>query len=98
MKTGEELKEEGTSRVLANNEAWAERAMVQLKAYAAWGDFTTDDLHDGCSLEGIAPTHHNGWGAIFSKAAKLGLIQRVGYRKSLRPASHSRVVAVWRKA
>lgn len=96
--TGEQLKEQGVQRVLENNEEWADLAMSYLKSVAAWGDFTSDDLHVTCTANGIAPPHRNAWGALFRKASKLGLIKRVGYRKSQRPASHSRVVAVWRKA
>jgi hypothetical protein len=56
---------------------------------------SVDDLRrDGLVPE---PIHPNAWGGVFAALANAGEIRFVAYRKSQRPASHARVIAVWSK-
>ena len=45
--------------------------------------------------QGVEPHHPNAWGARFSKAAKEGLIQRVGFTKASTPSRHASMVSTW---
>jgi hypothetical protein len=92
---GEKLKDEGIQRVAGNNEEWMEAALRAIKAMAGCryrSTFTADNLRNWV----VAPANPNAWGAVFSTAARQGLIERVGYRPSTTPSAHARVVAVWR--
>lgn len=86
--------------MLENNEGWQEFAMAYLQVVANQEEtFTIESVRAYCAaFDDIQPKHQNAWGALFRKASQLGIIKHVGYRKSQRPASHGRVVAVWRKA
>ena len=92
-------KEEGQAKVLQHaGEEWMIWAIEEMLCQFASGEtFTVDDLHARAQAQAAEPRHSNAWGAAFSAAAKHGLIERVGYAKSARPASHARVVAVWRR-
>jgi hypothetical protein len=57
--------------------------------------FTVDDLHEAGLPE---PPNRNCYGAAMSAAGNAGLIECVGYRKSRRRASRSRIVCVWQRA
>jgi hypothetical protein len=46
-------------------------------------------------LAQVEPHHPNAWGARFSKAAKEGLIQRVGFTKASTPSRHASMVSTW---
>ena len=100
IKLGEQLKEEGTNRVLSHNGEWKESVRsVLLEVIKSGRQFTSDDLRIACEARHLPPPrHHNAWGAAMSAAAKAGLIVKVQYRKSQLAPAHARIIAVWEKA
>jgi len=56
------------------------------------GSVCSDDLRRYAAEHGIAPSHPNGWGAVFRAGAGFRLI---GRRKSTWPSAHRREVKVW---
>lgn len=77
---------------------WQQTARQAIRAMAETrSTFTIDDLREnGLVPEPVNPT--SAWGAAVSAVANSGEIQNVGYRRSRRKSSHSRIVSVWTKA
>lgn len=88
-----QLEAEGADRIAV----WKLEARDALAWLAARGEpFTADDLARLVGLPDTGPNRSNAVGAVFSAAARQGLIRSTGhYRKSRRTLSHARVVAVW---
>jgi hypothetical protein len=78
-------------------QGWKASAWEVLQELAGSGaTFTADDLVARVGLPGSGrPNDSNAVGALFSAAARDGLIVRTGYRKAGRAASHARVLATW---
>jgi hypothetical protein len=96
---GDLVKEDGQRRVLANcstqDPGWVDQAFELVCLYARHRDtFTSDDVRSGATHL-PPPPHHNAWGAVFSKAAKLKIIRRCGHAKARHVAAHGRWVGVW---
>lgn len=95
---GEARKAEGQELVAANNADWLDTVDYAILCHANSGrTFTVEDVRIRC--RGVAlpePKHPNAWGAAFSRAAKQGLIERVGYQKNRLASAHSRIVSTWR--
>lgn len=87
------FKEEGISRVLANEKPdW----IAELRAFVerdVEGEFTIADVRPHIT----EPHHRNCWGAAFNTLAKGGLIRCIGYRRSTIKSSHARKVSVWKR-
>lgn len=82
-------------RALAGDEFWANTARSAIVALAETHEsFTADELHAAGVPE---PTNRNLIGAAFAAAAKAGLIEHQGYRRSRRPSRNGSVVSVWRR-
>lgn len=98
---GDAAKAEGMRRTLTTDRTWPWRdhAMAVLEELAATGKtFTADDLvaRVGLPDDEVGMNRNNAVGAIFSAAAKSGLIVPTGnYIKSRRRTNHSAVLAVW---
>jgi hypothetical protein len=96
---GEELARRGMAQAASSERAWvwgrdAEAAIRQLAASGV--PFTADDLIRLVGLPSWGVNRNNAVGALFTSAAKRGLIVRTGhYRKSRRALSHGRMIAVW---
>lgn len=67
------------------------RAILRRKAGEA---FTSETLRSEIRMSG----HGNAWGAAIHNAARAGIIVPDGFRRATRPASHARVLTVWRRA
>ncbi len=94
LQLGEQAKTAGIELIAEHNEDWLECAIATVARLAKNGStFSVDELR---LLVDNPPNHANAWGAVFSIAARQGLIERVGYQKSTTPSAHARVVAVWR--
>lgn len=59
--------------------------------------FMTEDLR--AASEGIVPEppHTRAWGSVVNKAARAGVIERVGFAPTKNPTAHKAPVGVWRK-
>lgn len=100
MSTGEDLKAQGMAQALEADAVaeWRELARESVEWLAAQGrPFTSDDLTALCGLPhpDAGSNRNNAVGAVFSGAARRGLIRRVGMRKAGRASSHARVLTVW---
>lgn len=97
MIESEQLKREGIEQVSQNWPTWTDRAVDAIRVYALAivGEFTSDEVRKFSSLPD-AP-NPNCWGAAFNAAAKLGIIEATGYRRSTLKSAHSRVVTIWKR-
>lgn len=96
---GEARKAEGQEQVAEHNEAWMDYVTSAIACFAKSGiEFTSEDVRTYCGTWAAfsSPKHPNAWGAAFSRAAKQGLIERVGYQKNRLASAHSRIVSTWR--
>lgn len=56
------------------------------------GHVTIDDLRFIIEPHGLKPSHHNVWGAVFTKDE----FERVDFQKSRWPSNKGRLISVWR--
>lgn len=102
MTTAAELRDEGIQLSLMAQEErspeWGKIAREHLIWVAQrWPTFTSEDVRSEAERRGLAtPKEPRAWGAIFQRAVKAELIERVGYRESFNPQAHTRPVAVWK--
>lgn len=95
---GDQLKEEGTARVIDNEQpqlvAILDRAIREL---AATGQpFTVEDARNRAGEEALSMLRQpNTVGAAFNRVKSEGLIRAVGYTKARRPSRHSAVIRQW---
>ena len=88
-------RDDGIASVEANSdEEWKDAVDAVIARLAATGEkFTADNVR----AAGVGEPHHpNAWGARFTAARRKGLVERIGFDESARPAGHARAVAVWR--
>lgn len=91
---GQTLRDEGIALVEENtDDAWNDEVDSVIETLANSRDsFTSDDVWANVSF---LPHHNSSMGAAFNRAAKSGLIKKVGWVESRRPSAHARVVRVW---
>ena len=82
---------------------WTDRAYENLVAFchASPGkSFTSEDVrdyaHNGRGLP--EPAHRRAWGAVFQRAARVGLIHKAGINESRAAHCHCSHVGQWRVA
>lgn len=65
---------------------WGELAIERIRAYAAThAEFISEECTDWAAAQGFtSPADPRAWGAPFQKAARLGIIRKVGYGVSQR--------------
>lgn len=78
------------------DDEWPERAYGFLYRFAlSHGEFISETLTDEAIQLGYgSPADARAWGAIFAKAARAGVIQRIGYGVSAR--RHCSPTPLWR--
>lgn len=95
---GLQLKLKGIGQVAHKNKEWLDAAKKAVIRKAAERDeFSADDARFFCGHL-VSPTHPNAWGALLNTMARQGLIRRMGYIESSRPAARHRPVSVWKLA
>ncbi|MGH2595798.1 MAG: hypothetical protein ACRDH7_07520 [Actinomycetota bacterium] len=73
---------------------WRQTWEQAIRLLASIGDpFTSDDVR---AIAGDPWDHPNACGSLFNRAARAGVIERIGYRKSERPRLHSHPLTLWR--
>lgn len=88
-------KEAGIRAVSSGRNRWFTARITRAILRRKSGDvFTSEDLRWSFGVGG----HGNAWGAAFHNAERAGHIVAAGFRRSTRPESHARVIAVWRRA
>lgn len=79
---------------LERAEDWAAKAERWFWSVSYLAIFTADDLRE---MVGDPPAHGDAMGAVFRKAHRSGVIQRVGFTTSTRPDAHGRALRTWRR-
>lgn len=79
---------------------WGEKAYVLLKEFLRTnkGNFMAEDFRLSVADKIDAPPHNRAFGGIFMRAAKAGLIERVGYAPVKNWKAHRANASVWRKS
>jgi len=97
--SGKQLKECGMQLALQSTpDEWKERVINELEQYARKNKtFTAEEFRAfWLSKGGEQPHSSNVWGAMFGRAAKLGLIKKTGkYQPAVSPKTHGHPIAVW---
>lgn len=95
MKTGNQLRDEGTKLVMENNALWSIDAYWVIYELAKTGEpFTSDDVWEKMTY---LPDNNSAMGAVFRKALTDKIIEGEGhFVLSRRPSAHSRPVRVWK--
>lgn len=97
--TGAELAGAGMQQALDHAERecpdWGEMALQALKDFLKehTGPFITEQVRNWARK--IPEQKGQAWGAVISKAERLGLIKKYDWAKTINPASHSRPVIQW---
>lgn len=76
---------------------WSARAYLMVTKYIRRGGlFMAEDVRAWAEGEGLPPPPDpRAWGAVIMRAAKEGLIKRIGYEPSRNRQAHLRPTAVW---
>ena len=93
-----DLKQHGMQLALDAKPDWAEEAYEVIKQLAMRGtQFTSEDVlaMTGLPSGEVGQHKNNASGAIMNKAARAGIICKVGYGTAKRKASHGAVLAIW---
>lgn len=80
MTNGQQARDAGMAQAHDHAEevdtTWPQRAYAHLLEYAhSHAQFISHDVTDGCP----SPTTQKAWGAIFTKAVREGVIEKIGY-------------------
>lgn len=78
--------------------AWFAEALKHLQDYVdnVGGDFMTSDVRSYAEDRGLVINcDKRAWGAVMKTAAKKGVIESTGYRKSTNPNAHGSPMASW---
>jgi hypothetical protein len=93
-----DLKQYGMQLALDAQPVWSEQAFEAIKLLASRKvEFTSEDVLalTGLPSGGVGMNKNNASGAVMNKAAKAGIIRKVGYATAKRKESHGSVHAVW---
>lgn len=81
---------------------WGHVAYEALRLYAAGkrgsaATFTSEDVRGSIAAAGVPePPHLRAWGSVFQRAARAGIIVKVGVVESRAPHCHCAYVAAWK--
>ena len=101
MKTGADLRDIGmqlsldfADRAVSN---WSEDAYQLLCTYArSRSNFMVEEVRQFAKKSGLPdPPSLRAWGSIAARAAREGVITRVGFRQVSNPSAHCTPAAVW---
>ena len=100
--TGADLRDEGMQQAIdhADDESdkWSERAYHYLVTFVHYHrePFMAEDFREYCEKYKLQqPPHLRAYGGIIARAAKSGLIKRVGFKNVSNPKCHCTPAAVW---
>jgi len=99
--TGQQLRDAGMKQAIEHAdkvvESWSDKAYDHLLKYIVLHDeFMAEDLRYESKLP--EPPSRRAWGQIMLRAAKSGLIYRVGFRAVKNPKAHCANASLWRVA
>lgn len=84
------------------NPNWGDTAYEALRIFAAGkrssgATFTSEDVRSSIAAAAVpAPPHLRAWGSVFQRAARAGLIAKVGIVESRAAHCHCAHVAAWK--
>ena len=91
------LAEEGMQLALNAKPEWSKQADDWFASLPLGTEFTSEDLIAAIGLpDSSEPNANNAVGAKIRSWSKTHTAQ-IGYRKTIRVTSHSRVISIWRK-
>ena len=81
-----------------HNSEWLDWAVEQIvmKLSLKYDRFTSDELRSKMVKRKRFPVHQNTIGVAFKIAAQLGMIERVGFTRSMWPTNNHRMISVWK--
>jgi hypothetical protein len=81
-----------------HNQEWLDWAVEQIvmKLSLKYDRFTSDELRSKMVKRKRFPAHQNTIGVAFKIAAQLGMIERVGFTRSMWPTNNHRMISVWK--
>ena len=99
--TGRALRDSGINAALNNadntHDQWSDRAYGFLLDYIKSNrEFMTEDVRVASESELPAPPDKRAWGGIVVRAAKAGLIQKIGFSHVKNVKAHRTPATVWR--
>ena len=101
INNGAELRDKGIKKALdnANNthDKWSDKAYDFLLKYIKYqNQFMTEDVRVASEKAIPKPPSNRAWGSVILKAAKSGLINRVGFANVKNAKAHKTPAYVWR--
>lgn len=99
---GAKLRDEGMKKAEESAErkefGWSDKAMIYVEKYCRMFDeFTGESVRIYAEAMGIPePPHKRAWGAIMLKAAKRGLIRKIGTQSVSNPKAHCAIATLWK--
>ncbi len=98
MNTAELLANNGSLAALLAKSTWSEKADVWLESLLPGDTFTSEDLTKAIGFpDKSVPNANNAIGAAVRYWSHSHRIERMGFRKTVRTISHSRMIALWEK-
>jgi hypothetical protein len=99
---GADLRDAGMQQAITHaddvNDAWSDKAYYYLTMFVRYHQepFMAEDFRAYCEKYKLPqPPHLRAYGGIIARAAKSGLIQRVGFRNLSNAKAHCTPAAVW---
>ena len=87
----------GLARVLDRAGLFHVQAVEVIRRRLGGAEVLAEEFRRACLAEGVAPHHHNAWGALTAVLVRRGVIEDTGrLGKSQDPRSHARRQPVWR--
>lgn len=95
---GERLANEGAQLSLIFQREWARKAEDWFATLISGDTFTSEDMIDAVGFpDQRSINSNNAIGAKVRTWSHQGLITKVGYAKTTRSKSHSRIIVIWEK-
>lgn len=84
----------------ARHPHWPQEALSWVKTYITFHteEFLAEDVRKFAEESGLPhPPSERAWGGVICRAARMGLIRKVGYRNTVNPLSHGTPATLWER-
>ena len=101
INNGTQLRDKGIKQAIDNaddkHERWSEKAYKFLTNWIKTQyEFMTEDVRIASEKEIPKPPSNRAWGGIVVRAARAGLINKVGFSNVKNPKAHNTPASIWR--
>ena len=101
INNGTQLRDKGIKQAIDNaddtHERWSEKAYKFLTNWIKTQyEFMTEDVRLASEKEIPIPPSNRAWGGIVVRAARAGLINKVGFSNVKNPKAHHTPASIWR--